>query len=100
VVDQIETSIRSETLVFGEIQNDGLAVDAKADVFDGVVATVSERFCLDYVQCGASCVPVHRYVAGVVTPAPLSGVLQTEPETPSPSLLASCGELEPAGVGL
>jgi len=40
-------SIGSETLVFGEIQNDGLAVDAKADVFDGVVATVSERFCLD-----------------------------------------------------
>nr|WP_225336420.1 hypothetical protein [Halomicrobium urmianum] len=33
--------------MFGEIQNDGLAVDAKADVFDGVVATVSERFCLD-----------------------------------------------------
>jgi hypothetical protein len=64
VVDQIETPIRSETLVFGEIQNDGLAVDAKADVFDGVVATVSERFCLDYVRRGASCVSVHRYVAG------------------------------------
>ena len=49
MVDQIETSIRSETLVFGEIQNDGVGVDAKADVFDGVVATVSERFCLDSV---------------------------------------------------
>lgn len=47
--DQIETSIRSETLVFGESQHDGVAVDAKADVFDGVVATVSERFCLDSV---------------------------------------------------
>jgi hypothetical protein len=47
VGDQIETSIRGETLVFGEIQNDGVAVDAEADVFDGVVATVSERFCLD-----------------------------------------------------
>jgi len=47
VIDQVETSIRSETLVFREIQNDGLAVDAKADVFDGVVATRSARFCLD-----------------------------------------------------
>jgi len=47
MVDQIETSIGSETLVFGEIQNDGVAVDAETDVFDGVVATVSERFCLD-----------------------------------------------------
>jgi len=64
MVDQIETSIGSETLVFGEIQNDGVAVDAKADVFDGVVATVSERFCLDSVRRVGSCVSVHRYVAG------------------------------------
>nr|WP_162991612.1 hypothetical protein [Halostella salina] len=64
MVDQIETSIRSETLVFGEIQNDGVAVDAKADVFDGVVATVSKCFCLDFVRRGASCLSVHQYVAG------------------------------------
>jgi len=49
MVDQIETSIGSDTLVFGEIQNDGVAVDAEADVFDGVVTPVSERFCLDTV---------------------------------------------------
>ena len=47
MVDQVETPIGSEPLVFGKIQNDGSAVDAEADVFDGVVATISERFCLD-----------------------------------------------------
>ena len=40
MVDQVETPIGSEPLVFGKIQNDGSAVDAEADVFDGVVATV------------------------------------------------------------
>jgi hypothetical protein len=55
--DQLETPIGIETLVFGEIHNDGSAVDAKADVFDRVVRTVREWFCLDSVRRGGRVFP-------------------------------------------
>jgi hypothetical protein len=73
VVHQRETPLRRESPAFGEVQDDGSAVDAEADVFDGLVATIRRRCCLDSVRRGWSGIPIHGYIAGMVTPAALSG---------------------------
>jgi hypothetical protein len=73
VVHQRETPLRRESPAFGEVQDDGSAVDAEADVFDGLVATIRTRCCLDSVRRGWSGIPIHGYIAGMVTPAALSG---------------------------
>ena len=92
MIDDVETPVWGESPVFGEIQDDGSAVDAEADVFDGIVGTIRERFCLDSVRRGWSGIPVHRYVAGMVNPrAPLGGSTDSTGNTGQPFSWVAAG---------
>ena len=78
MVNEVETACEGEPPMLREVQDDGLAVDAEADVFDCVSVSLTWRYDWNRFRTGHRYIPVHSLLAGgSVTPAPLSGAINT-----------------------
>jgi hypothetical protein len=78
VVDEVQTALEGESPMLREVQDDGLAVDAEADVFDCVSVGLTGRCYWYRFRTCYRYIPVHSLLAGgSVTPAPLSGAINT-----------------------
>jgi len=57
VVDDVQTAIEGESPMFREVQYDGLAVDAEADVLDGVSVRLCGRYDWNRFRTGIGTFP-------------------------------------------
>ena len=60
VVDEVQTALEGESPMLREVQDDGLAVDAEADVFDCVLVGLCGRCDWNRFRTGHRYIPVHR----------------------------------------
>ncbi len=60
VVDEVQTALEGESPMLREVQDDGLAVDAEADVFDCVSVSLTWRCDWNRFRTGHRYIPVHR----------------------------------------
>ena len=74
VIDEVETPVGGESAMLREVHNDGLAVDAEADVFNRISAALSGRCCWNCVRTAHRYLPIHFLLAGgSMPPHPFRG---------------------------
>ncbi len=60
VVDEVQTALERKSPMLREVQNDGLAVDTEADVFDCVSVGLTGRCYWNRFRTCYKYIPVHR----------------------------------------
>jgi len=60
VVDEVQTALEGESPMLREVQHDGLAVDAEADVFDCGLVSLTWRCDWNRFRTCYRYIPVHR----------------------------------------
>ena len=64
MVNEVETALEGESPMLREVQDDGLAVDAEADVLDCVSVRLYRQCDWNRFRTGHRYIPVHSLLAG------------------------------------